>query len=106
MLCLTCRQGTCKIINLSRKYEDLINSVAEDSLLPKVELGILKTLHDERKAMFAKEIASELDCSYQLIGKRGKILSDRDLIGRAENTQGRRTFSIKDKTEKIYFTED
>ena len=76
MLCPTCRKGTCKIVNLSRKYEKLIRDVSEEALLPQTELGILKTLHDERKRMFAKEIAAELDCSYQLVGRRGRNLAD------------------------------
>lgn len=80
MLCPKCKKGTCKIVNLSRKYGDLISQVSEDSLLPKTELGILKALHDEHAEMFANQIASELDCSYQLVGKRGKILSERELV--------------------------
>lgn len=104
MLCPICRKGTCKIINLSRKYENLIKEVSSESLLPETELGILKTLHDERKRMFAKEIASELDCSYQLIGKRGKKLADRDLVIRNDE-QGRRIFEISDTAEAVYFTE-
>lgn len=34
MLCPTCKKGTCKIVNLSKKYADLINSVSQDALLP------------------------------------------------------------------------
>lgn len=105
MLCPKCKSGTCRIVNLSKKYEELINSVSEEHLLPRTELGIIKTLHDERKQMFAKEIASELDCSYQLIGKRGRNLSERGLIKRGENTRGRRTFNISETATSIYFEE-
>lgn len=103
MLCPNCKQGTCKIINLSRKYEDLIKTVSEDSLLQETDLGILKILHDERQDMFAKQIAAELDCSYQLIGKRGKNLSEKQLITRSENDSGRRVFNISDKALDTYF---
>lgn len=103
MLCPSCKRGTCKIVNLSRKYEDLIKTVSEDSLLPQTELGILKVLHDEREIMFASEIALELDCSYQLVGKRGRNLSDRQLVSRDENETGRRTFSISESAIKTYF---
>jgi DNA-binding MarR family transcriptional regulator len=106
LLCPQCKNGTCRIVNLSRKYEGLIRSVAEDDLLPGTELGILKTLHDERKRMFAKEIASELDCSYQLVGKRGRNLAERGLVVRAENEKGRRVFEISETAEDVYFVED
>jgi len=105
MLCPECKVGTCRLVNLSRKYEQLIKSVAEESLLPGTELGILKTLHDERKQMFANEIAAELDCSYQLVGKRGRNLAERDLIVREENEKGRRVFEISNTAEGVYFTD-
>jgi hypothetical protein len=103
MLCPECRKGICKIINLSRKYESLIKDVSPENLLPDTELGILKTLHDERRQMFAKEIASELDCSYQLVGKRGKYLEERHLVVRDENDRGRRVFEINQNAEAVYF---
>jgi hypothetical protein len=106
MLCPGCKKGRCRIVNLSRKYERLIKEVSEENLLPATELGILKTLHDERRRMFAKEIAAELDCSYQLVGKRGRNLSERDLISRDENEQGRRVFEIKGNAESVYFLPD
>lgn len=104
MLCPKCKNGECRVVNLSRKYERLIKSVADESLLPSAEIGILKTLHDERRHMFAKEIASELDCSYQLVGKRGKNLAERDLVVRGENEKGRRVFEISAAAEDVYFT--
>ena len=105
MLCPECKEGNCHVVNLSRKYERLIRSVAEENLLPHTELGILKTLHDERKRMFAKEIAAELDCSYQLVGKRGRNLAERDLVLRAENERGRRIFEISTTAQDVYFTD-
>lgn len=106
MLCPTCKKGTCKIVNLSRKYADLIKEVSDDSLLPVTELGILKILHDERESMFAKEIAAELDCSYQLVGRRGKNLADRELVTRSENDSGRRVFVISEQAVTTYFQPD
>ena len=105
MLCPQCKAGTCHLVNLSRKYERLIRSVAEENLLPDTELGILKTLHDERKQMFANEIAAGLDCSYQLVGKRGRNLAERDLVLRAENQRGRRVFEISTTAQDVYFTD-
>lgn len=106
MLCPSCKKGQCKVVNLSRKYENLVRSVSDENLLPSTELGILATLHDQRAQMFAQQIALELDCSYQLIGKRGKKLADRNLVVRAENESGRRVFEISDEAEKVYFTEE
>ena len=103
MLCPQCKKGTCALVNLSRKYERLIMSVADENLLPDTELGILKTLHDERKSMFAKEIAAQLDCSYQLVGKRGRSLAERDLVAREENETGRRVFVITPFAQEVYF---
>ena len=82
MLCPDCKKGQCKVVNLSKKYGDLIQKVSEDSLLPKTELG----------------------CSYQLIGKRGKNLSERELVERDENDKGRRVFKISKEAEELYFT--
>jgi predicted transcriptional regulator len=104
MLCPQCKQGRCKIVNLSRKYERLIKSVADENLLPDTELGILKTLHDERKSMFAKEIAAQLDCSYQLVGRRGRHLAERNLVERGENEKGRRVFEITSTAQEVYFS--
>ena len=82
MMCPECRIGRCEVINLSRKYEDVINSVSPDLLLPETELGILQTLKIENKPMVASEIAGELDCSGQLVGRRGRNLAKRKLVSR------------------------
>jgi hypothetical protein len=105
MLCPACKEGVCKVVNLSRKYEKLINTISKENLLPSTELGILKTLHDEKKDLFANQIAAELDCSYQLVGKRGKILSERNLIIRGEDEKGRRIFGISESANSLYFVE-
>ncbi len=53
--------------------------------------------------MFAVQIAGELDCSYQLVGKRGKFLDERGLVERTKNAEGRRIFSITEKATRAYF---
>lgn len=83
MRCPSCHVGECKIVNLSRKYGDIIETVRPELLLPEAELGIMQTLHNESKPMVAAEIAGELDCSGQLVGRRGKNLFERDLVTRA-----------------------
>jgi hypothetical protein len=104
MKCRECGTGVCEVVNLSKKYADELAKVDTALLLPSTELGILQTLHTERKALNPAFIASELDCSYQLVGKRGKNLADRGLVGRTRNDEGRRIFEISDMAEKTYFT--
>jgi DNA-binding MarR family transcriptional regulator len=103
MLCPKCKTGTVRVNNLSRKYAAEIDSVNQDLLLPPTELGILQTLHVERKPMRPASIAGELDCSYQLVGWRGKSLSERGLVKRYRNDLGQRLLEISDTAEAAYF---
>lgn len=103
MRCPECSIGTCQVINLSKKYESILNSVDKALLLPQTELGILQTLRTENTPMYAAEIAANLDCSHQLVGKRGKILAGRGLVERTEN-KGRRQFKLTETAEEKYFT--
>jgi hypothetical protein len=102
MTCPRCRVGSCEVINLSRKYEKILEGISEDLLLPATELGILETLFSEKRDLAAAEIAAELDCSYQLIGKRGKIMEERGLVSRKLEQQ-RRKFGITPRAVKEYF---
>lgn len=104
MSCPTCRQGTCRIVNLSRKYGDLLESIKPELLLPETELGILQTLHDEKRIMFASEIAGELDCSGQLVGRRARNLSDRSLVSRKHEGQVY-SYRITGQAEAAYFSD-
>lgn len=106
MKCPKCLDGVCILSNLSRKYESILKSVAPELLLPPTELGILQTLRVERRTMFAKEIAAEMDRSYQLVGKRGRMLAERGLVDRHWNDQDRRVFGITPLAETSYFTDD
>ncbi len=105
MKCPECGNGICHISNLSKKYAEELERVNAELLLPQTELGILQTLHTERQALRATTIAGELDCSYQLVGKRGKNLFERGLVNRAENDEGKRTFEITRQAEQTYFPE-
>ena len=103
MMCPKCKKGTCEVINLSKKYESVLNSVDPNLLLPASDLGMLETLYTEGRQMVASEIAGELDCSYQLIGKRGRILEERGLVARNRNDGGRRIFEITSDARHEYF---
>lgn len=103
MMCPSCKKGTCEVINLSKKYESVIRSVDPALLLPTTELGILEALYTEDREMVASEIAGELDCSYQLIGRRGRNLSERGLVIREKNDVNRRVFKITPSAVRDYF---
>jgi hypothetical protein len=102
MLCPNCKTGICRVTNISRKYEDLIRSVNEAQLLPPTELGILQTLNSGPKPLFAADIAGELDVSYQMVGKRAKVLDEQNLVDR-QLVHGRREFKLSEAARRIYF---
>lgn len=102
MKCPTCGSGTCKVVNLSRKYGDVLESIGPELLLPDQELGILQTLYHENRTMVASEIASELDCSGQLVGRRAKHLSERSLVQRAAGNPVYR-YGLTQQARDAYF---
>lgn len=102
MQCPKCKVGTCSVTNLSRKYESTLRAVRDESLLPQVELGIIHSLGTEPDPQFAADVAGELDCSYQLVGKRARALNERGLVNREKNENGRRIFSITERARQIY----
>jgi hypothetical protein len=105
MLCPSCKKGKCHVTNLSKKYENVLKDVNQELLLPQTELGILETLYTENHKMVASDIAAELDCSYQLVGKRGKIMADRGLVERSGN-QNRRLYDLTSDARRNYFSEN
>lgn len=105
MQCPTCGKGRCRVTNVSRKYQDILKAVDSEALLPQTELGILQTLGPGNDGMYAKDIAGELDCSYQLVGWRAKRLAERDLV-RREVARGRRQYTSTDLARRIYMADD
>ncbi|RYZ80829.1 MAG: MarR family transcriptional regulator [Proteobacteria bacterium] len=105
MKCPNCTNGFCEVRNLADKYLEVLQGVDENLLLPSTELGILRALHSEGKPLYARDIAAELDCSYQLVGKRGAKLADRGLVDRTKDEPGRRTFEITEDAETAYFSD-
>jgi DNA-binding MarR family transcriptional regulator len=105
MSCPSCRTGTCVVTNLSKRYENILESVQTELLLPPTELGILETLYNENRDLAAAEIAADLDCSYQLVGRRGKILAERGLVDRLMQ-RSRRRYRITDVARGEYFQEN
>jgi len=103
MLCPVCREGTCVVTNIAKKYSDLVTKVASEQLLPETELGILRSLDSEARPLYAGEIAGELDVSHQLIGWRAKRLDEQSLIIREAAKGGRRTYKLSNDARRIYF---
>jgi DNA-binding MarR family transcriptional regulator len=104
MNCPTCKYGDCKVVNLSKKYGDVIESIGPELLLPETELGIMQTLYNEKKPMVAAEIAGDLDCSGQLVGRRGKNLAERKLVDRTSSGQVFR-YELTDQAKSAYFSD-
>ena len=105
MACPGCTDGICQVTNLSKKYESILNEIDPELLLPPLELGILETLFNENRELMAGEIAADLDCSYQLVGRRGKIMEEKGLVDRSMQ-QSRRRFRITEQAIGEYFEGD
>lgn len=103
MLCPSCREGTCVVTNIAKKYSDLVDRVSSEQLLPGTELGILRSLDSEARPLYAGEIAGELDVSHQLIGWRAKRLDEQNLIIREAAKGNRRTYKLTNDARRIYF---
>ena len=103
MKCPSCHVGTCMVTNLSKKYEPMLKEIQAELLLPATELGILQTLHSEEKPQRPSDIAAELDCSYQLVGRRSVRLEERGLVKRLKDENNNRIIEITDIAEASYF---
>ena len=103
MRCPVCPAGICVVVNLSRKYAPMLSKVHEELLLPKTELGILHALHSEAEPKRPAFVAAELDCSYQLVGKRAVRLEERGLVKRLRDEQDHRILEITDLARSSYF---
>lgn len=104
MQCKECKTGTVRVENLSQKYAAELRAVSKELLLPPTELGILQTLHIEAAPLRPAFVAGELDCSYQLVGKRAKAMAERGLVKRYLNEQGNRLLEIEPTAEAAYFS--
>lgn len=104
MKCPDC-QNPVKVIANSETIEAELSRVDNAKLLPDVELGILYEIHKSDKPLKPKEIAEELDCSHQLIGRRAKKLDEaKGLISR-EGETGQRVYKLTERAKEDYFPE-
>lgn len=104
MKCPSCGKGQCRVVNLSKKYGDMLEAISPELLLPDAELGIMQILFAEADTLVASQIAAELDCSGQLVGRRGKNLAERALVER-EHTGSVYRYTLTHQAKAAYFSD-
>jgi hypothetical protein len=111
MLCPKCMRGKCSVEYYGQKFKHLLDDPPKDDLLPRTDLEILQLLDRARKEkldLYATPMSEELDTSYQLIGARAKILSEKELVDREYKTlpdvgERKRYYYITSKATEKYF---
>lgn len=103
MMCPSCKVGSVKVSNLSLKYAEQVRDVSPEILLERIDLNMLAALSTEDTPMKPKDIALELDCSHQLVGRRAKGLEERDLLKR-DFDGAQRIYEITDVAKAAYFS--
>lgn len=104
MRCVEC-QSTVEVLSVSENIENKLNQIDKSKLLPSIEFSLLYELNKHTDAIYAKDIAEELDVSSKLIGRRAKKLDEeKQLIERIKTTP--MTYKITEKCKKIYFSKD
>ena len=103
MHCPECK-GVVKVVSISKSIEKELKQIDESKLLHPVEYSILLELNKSDIPLRAKEIAEELDCSYQLIAFKAKILdNDKKLLTRFIDNNGNRVYKLTEKAYDTYF---
>ena len=95
-------KGLCKIVKLSEDFTAEVATLNQATILEPVELDILETLEEEKKAMKASEISSLVDVTYQLVGKRTTKLQQMGLVNKSE-IDGANKSQISEKARGLYF---
>ncbi|MDO5516400.1 MAG: hypothetical protein Q4F66_02525 [Clostridium sp.] len=104
MHCPECN-GTVKVVPISDSIEKEIRQIDQSKLLHPVEYSILHELNKSDNPLRAKEIAEELDCSYQLIAVKAKTLdTEKKLLIRSSDTNGNRVYKLTEKAYNTYFS--
>jgi|GEM_PF-3231068 len=111
MLCQQCGQKACEVEELLPQSDKIIQ-IPEVSKLPEVELRMLATIYEKQSdfdPLFPKDIAGEVDCSYQLVGHRMKKLAGTryELVyyEKKQDSNGRlrKAYKLTRKAEGTYF---
>ena len=106
MKCPSC-QSPVKVVPNSETLKLELSRVDNAKLLSDVDFGIIHEINKSENSLKPKEIAEELDCSYQLIGGRAKKLDEsKGLISRENQFKsGQRIYKLTDKAKEDYFPE-
>ena len=105
MRCPDC-QSPVKEISTADSLRSELERIDNAKLLPEIEIGIMHEMHKTEKPMKAKEIAEELDCSYQLIGKRAKKLDETLGLVARQGESAQRVYSLTNKAKQDYFPDN
>jgi DNA-binding transcriptional ArsR family regulator len=102
--CPECIEGTCSVVSLSDDFKTEIESLDKGIMLEPIELEIVTTLKEEGREMRAGEIASLIDVTHQLVGRRTSKLKDMGLVEKSQNEfDGKMRSSITERCESTYF---
>lgn len=104
MHCPEC-QCIVKVVSISETIQKDIEKIDASKLLPPLEYSILHELNKSENPLRPKEIAEELDCSHQLIGKKAKLLDEnKKLLERSSDKYGHRIYKLTTKALTTYFS--
>lgn len=103
MLCPRCKKGTCEVAHVTA----VLPSVTEDLLLSEYDINLLNALNIE-SPQYPGALASELDCTYQKVGKRAVKLKELGLLTAEKKVidveLGQRNYYfLSEKAKEIYF---
>jgi hypothetical protein len=97
-ICPDCKHPV-KMLPVSDLIKGEIERIDRNKLLEAKEYGTLYEINKSDKPLRAKEIAQELDCSYQLVGKVAKKLDEEKGLLKRENG----LYSLTSKAKNNYF---
>ncbi|MBD1892234.1 MarR family transcriptional regulator [Coleofasciculus sp. FACHB-SPT9] len=104
MKCPEC-YSPVEIISTSERLKAEIKKIDDSKLLPPIDFSLLHELNKSGKSLRPKEVAEELDCSYQLIAWKAKKLDEeKELIIRVKIENGKTVYELTEKAKDDYFT--
>ncbi|MCF7789809.1 MAG: hypothetical protein K9N47_27045 [Prosthecobacter sp.] len=101
--CPECQTGTCSVVALGDDFGREMDALNKDTMLPPVELEILETLNEEGVPMRAGEVATLVDATYQLVGRRTSKLHELGLVHKSSK-DGITRSTITDTAKQRYFS--
>lgn len=104
MKCPECHSPV-KVVSTSEKIRTKLDKIDKSVLLPKMDFSLLHEINKEDQVR-PKEVAQELDCSYQLIMWKAKKLDENSqLVSREDDKNNKRVYKLTEKAKNTYFTD-